>query len=151
MARFSEKRHWMCVFWFTAHYCLGEKNRPKKNQRNINHAQGSSSKVPLNLSDFNDTWIFSTCFLNNQISNFMKIVQWELSCSMRRDRQTDRHNETNSRFSQVCERAYKHIFQLIWKIFRTINNSASNEKGQERNEPARILTQSTQDSKELGK
>jgi hypothetical protein len=36
--------------------------------------------------------------------------------------------------------------------FRTIANSASNdEKEQERNWPARILTQSIQEGKELGK
>ena len=36
-----------------------------------------------------------------------KSVQWEPSCSMRTDRQTDRHDEANSRFSQFCERAWK--------------------------------------------
>jgi len=40
---------------------------------------------------------------NSQISNFMGIRPWELSCSMRADRRTDTH-EANSRFSQFCER-----------------------------------------------
>ena len=43
----------------------------------------------------------------------MKSVQWEPSCSTRkegqRDGRTDRHDEANSRFSQFCERASKPI------------------------------------------
>ena len=31
--------------------------------------------------------------------------RWESSCSMRTDGRTDRHDETNSRFSQFRERA----------------------------------------------
>jgi len=34
-----------------------------------------------------------------------KSFQWEPSCSMRTDRQRDRHDEADSRFSQFCERA----------------------------------------------
>jgi hypothetical protein len=36
---------------------------------------------------------------NTELTNVMKFVQWEPSCSMRADRQT----EANSRFSQNCE------------------------------------------------
>jgi hypothetical protein len=45
----------------------------------------SACEVPLLLSDFNETWVFSTDFRNilrNQIS--WKSVQWE-SCSVRTD------------------------------------------------------------------
>ena len=34
-----------------------------------------------------------------------KSVQWEPSCSMRTDGWTGRHDEANSRFPQLCERA----------------------------------------------
>jgi len=35
----------------------------------------------------------------------LESVQWEQSCSTRTDRRTGRHDETNNRFSQFCERA----------------------------------------------
>ena len=41
-------------------------------------------------------FIYSRKILKNQIS--LKSVQWELSCSVRADRQTDRYDESNSRF-----------------------------------------------------
>jgi len=53
------------------------------------------------LSDFNETWIFSTSFSKStQISNFIKIrpVGAELFYA-------DKHDEAYSRFSQFCERA----------------------------------------------
>jgi len=73
----------------------------------INNVKWSLCKVPFFLSDFHEIWVFSTDFrkiLKYQIS--WKSVQWEPS-SMRMDRQTDRHDEANSRFSQFYECAYK--------------------------------------------
>jgi hypothetical protein len=57
-----------------------------------------SREVPLFMSDFNESWIFSTVFRNifkYQISR--KSVQWEPSCSTR----TDAHDVANSCFSQI--------------------------------------------------
>jgi len=69
---------------------------------------GVHVKYPLFLSNFNETWIFWTEFwliLRRQIS--WKSVQWEPSCCMRTEgrRQTDGHDEANSRFLQFFERA----------------------------------------------
>jgi len=63
-------------------------------------------KYPLYLSDFSDTWIFSTYFrkiLRYKIS--WKSVHRGPSCSMRTDRQTDIRDESNSHFSQFCDRS----------------------------------------------
>jgi hypothetical protein len=67
---------------------------------------GLHVKCPLFLSGFNGSWIFSTSvrkILKYQIS--LKSVQWESSCSMRTDVQTDGHDEASSRFSQFYEEA----------------------------------------------
>ena len=62
-------------------------------------------KYSLFLSDFNETWLFSTVFLKiNGISNFMKILPVGAKL-FRANRQIDRRDETDSRFSQFCESA----------------------------------------------
>jgi len=63
-----------------------------------------SWKNLLFLSDFNKILMFSIGFrkmLKYQIS--WKSVQWESSWSMRKDRQAERHDETNGGFTQFCE------------------------------------------------
>ena len=53
-----------------------------------------------------EIFFFRQIFEKTQISNFTeKSVQWEGSCSMRKGRRTDRHDEATSRFSQFYERA----------------------------------------------
>jgi hypothetical protein len=53
-----------------------------------------SCKVQLLLLYFKETCIFSTDFQKIIKQNFMKLVQWEPSCSMR----TDGHNSRYSEF-----------------------------------------------------
>jgi hypothetical protein len=50
---------------------------------------GLDVKYALFLSYFNETLVFWTDFRKTQISNFMNIRQWEPSCSLRTDGQTD--------------------------------------------------------------
>ena len=47
------------------------------------------------------------------ISNSTKSVRSEPSCSVQTNRWTDRHDETNSRFSQFCEGTYKVLASYV--------------------------------------
>jgi len=59
-------------------------------------------RYPLFSSAYNEIWIFAIYILkNNQISNFTKILSLGAE-SLNAKRQTDRHDEGNSRSSQFC-------------------------------------------------
>ena len=60
-------------------------------------------KYSLFSSDFNETWIFSTYFPKIlKISNFLASSRSRIVTCGWTDGQTDRHDESNSCFSQLC-------------------------------------------------
>ena len=62
----------------------------RKIERDINMCIGLYVKCPLFLSNFNEPWIFSTDFRKTVTYKILwKSVQWEPSCSLRKDGQTD--------------------------------------------------------------
>ena len=65
-------------------------------------SSGIHVKYPLFLSDFSETWIFSSFSKNIQILNFVKICRMRAGL-FHADGRTDRHDNGNSRFSQFCE------------------------------------------------
>ena len=95
---------------------------------NISHSKNSASydhkciglyvNYSLLLSDFNQTWNFSTDFRKTlECQIFWKCIVWGTSCSIRTsgrtDRQkTERHDESNSRLSHTCER----VWTLSWHL-----------------------------------
>jgi hypothetical protein len=81
-------------------------------------------KYPLFLLDFNKILIFSADFrgkkgLKYEVSS--KSVQWQPSCSMRTDRQTDGYDDANSSFLQFFERARISVFiEIIMKCINAL-------------------------------
>jgi len=98
--------HKMCVISFSTNFDWNYLIL-RRNERDVIKKMyfGLHVKYPIFLSCFNETWFFSSDFLENlQISNFMKIrpVGAEYFHASGR---TDRHDEANSRFSEFCEGA----------------------------------------------
>jgi hypothetical protein len=58
------------------------------------------------------------------LSNFMQIVRWEPSCSLRGDGQT--YDEANSRISQCCDREMSRRF--MWRSENQTSPSTSKSK-----------------------
>ena len=83
------------VFWYSLHLLSETLLIPNINEWGmIKIYIGLHVKYPLFLSDFNDTWIFSTDFrkiLTYQVP--WKSVQWEQSCSMWADGRSDRRTD----------------------------------------------------------
>jgi hypothetical protein len=75
---------------------------------------GLHIKCLIFLPDFDEIWSFWADFYKSSQYQISRIsVQWGLRWCMQTDRRTDgrtyRHDETNRRFSRLCERAYKSI------------------------------------------
>jgi hypothetical protein len=101
-----------CVFWFSVQLLSETFLILRRTLRDIIksvNGYGRHLNCKLFLSDLKGTWIFSTDLSKHtQIPNFMKIrpVGAELFHADRQtDRWTDKFDEANTRFSQVCERA----------------------------------------------
>ena len=97
----------MCVLIFSTIFAWKISHSKKNEQDMVKNVYCSSYKVPFILVRFQWNVSFLDRFSQHpHISNFMKIrpVEAEL---FHADGQTDGHNETKSRFSQFCERAWK--------------------------------------------
>ena len=111
--------HKMCVLIFCASFIS-----------NISHSNNNSASCytpctcknifvyinPLFSSDFNDTLFFETYFWNKtKISNIIEVhpVGADLFYA---DKRTGEHEDANSRFFVICERAWKvRLFCLLWR------------------------------------
>ena len=92
--------HEMCRFFSTTF--VWNISHSKKNWASFSWLYvGLHMKYPLFLSDFNKTWIFSADF-RKMFLYFMKIrsVRTKL---FQTDGRTDRYDEVNNRFPQICE------------------------------------------------
>jgi hypothetical protein len=94
-----------CVFWFYLQLLSETFLILRRIQLDIIvNVHRSSCKVPLLLSDFNETWNVSRQILEE----YSDIKFYKNSSSGSRVvpcGRTDRHDEANSRFSRFCERA----------------------------------------------
>jgi len=99
---------------------------------------GLHVKYPLLLSDFNASWGFSTYTYFRKILKYKILwnsVKWEPSRPMqtegRTDWQTDGYGDSNSPFSQFCERAWKYPlrrwmhFSLNKRLIRQLHNTGT--------------------------
>jgi len=85
---------------------------------------GVCAKYPLFLSIFNDE-VFRQIFEKSSNIKFRKHLRsGSRVVSVRTDEHTDKHGETNSRFSQFCQRTLKSAL-----LFNTIYFNKNQEKG----------------------
>jgi hypothetical protein len=96
-----------CIFRFSLHLLFETFLILRRTQRDIviNVKKFSCTKYPLFLLHFNEIWHLNRLSKTQKYQISWKSVQWEPSCFMRTDRQTEIHDEVNSRFSQFSERA----------------------------------------------
>jgi hypothetical protein len=97
----------MRVLFFSTNF-VGNISHSKKKWPRYNqiYIYRSSYKLPVILDRYQWNLKFLKFFCKIHKRKILwKSDQWEPRCSMQTDEQTDRHNEANSRLSQVCEQA----------------------------------------------
>ena len=96
------KTYWKeCIFLFSLQHLSKKFILTMIQQDIIINIHRSSCKVPVFLSDFNETWIFWTGFekyLNIKFHKNLSSGSQVVLC-----RQTDRHDKVDSHFSQFCK------------------------------------------------
>ena len=101
--------HKMCAFIFFYKFCLKHFSFQEAfSEISSKMSKSLHVKYQSFLLDFKETWIFSTDFRKTHITSFIKIRPAEsrvVACG-RADGQTEGHDEANSHFSQLCERAW---------------------------------------------
>ena len=112
----TEYKMWVLTFFTNLVRNISHLGRIQ--QDSIINVHSLHVKYLLFLSDFNQTWIFSTDLkkkLRHQISWIS--VQWEPICSVRMDRQTDGHNKgsTFSNFANICKKGLEPTTHKTWQ------------------------------------
>ena len=104
-----------CVFTFFTTFAQNIPHSENISARYYHKRHTSPRNVQLVLSDFDKTWNFSTDLKKKKswIQSFTKIRLVGAE-QFHADRQTDRHDETHSRFSKFCERSEKLISASGW-------------------------------------
>jgi hypothetical protein len=89
-----------CVFWFSLNLLFEIFLIPRTERDMIESVYWSSRSTCHSCQILMKVEFLGRCSKDTRMSNFTQYVQWETSCSVRTDGQTDRHDEANSRFSK---------------------------------------------------
>ena len=71
---------------------------------------------------FNATWIFPTDFGKFSCQILWKPFKWKPSSSIRKDAQTDRHNEANSEPKNGQKKVTWYLYAYIWSTATGVTN-----------------------------
>jgi hypothetical protein len=83
-------------------------------------------KIPSLFFVLSQSWNASTDFSRRRHYRFSrKYIWWESTCSC--DKQTDGHDEANSRFSQLCESGFKTRGNVRMRRFRETTVAVENK------------------------
>jgi hypothetical protein len=104
------------VFWFSLQHVPKTFLTLRRIQGDIIiNVNTFSCKIPVILVRFEWNLNLLNRFLKNIIiSNFTKLLQVRLKCSMWTDGQTDRHEKANSHFSQFCNAPKNKTFIFVY-------------------------------------